>query len=109
MTRAALAVVLVIACSGTPAQPGGGSDRAPACDALRGKLERLYREEALVKEPARVDEAVADNTAMVLHDCAKAPDRVARCVEAATSVAEIERTCVLPLDEEGSEGLELRK
>jgi hypothetical protein len=107
-TKRAAVVLLASACSSRSAHPPGGGV-APACETLRPKLERLYRAEAEVKEPTRIDEAVSDNTTMVLNDCARAPDRVARCVEAAASIAEIESKCVLPLDEEGSEGLELAR
>lgn len=116
MTRAALVIVLGLAggCPGKPAAPGGGGgggggSGAAGCEGLRPRLEQLYRADAEANEPKRVDEAVADNTAMVLGDCAKAPDRVIPCVHAATSVAEIEQRCVIPLDEEGSEGLELMR
>jgi hypothetical protein len=92
--------------------PTGGSGSAPAaspCDAIRPKVEQLYRAEAEQKEPKRVAEAVADNTAMVMNDCAKAPAKVAACVHGADSVAELEKKCLTPLDDEGSEGEELRK
>jgi hypothetical protein len=46
---------------------------------------------------------------MVMNDCAKAPDRVAACVQGVSTVADLERTCLRPLDDEGTEGLELRK
>lgn len=86
--------------------PAGGTS---ACDGLRPKLERLYRAEAQVVEPKHVDEAVSDNTTMVLSDCAKAPGKVIACVDTATTIAEIEAKCLRPLDDEGTEGMELRK
>jgi len=88
--------------SGTGARPTG--PLPAACEAVRGKLEQLYRAEAQAKEPSRVEEAVADNTAMVLADCAKTPDKVAACIKGASTVAELESRCVVPLDEEGTEG-----
>ena len=107
-------VMLLAACPGKPPSgPGGGSGSGEpgvaTCEALRGKLEQLYRAEATEREPKRVDEYVADNTAMVLADCAKQGDVAIRCVDAAASIAEIESKCLVPLDEEGSEGLENRK
>jgi hypothetical protein len=117
MARWLILTVLACACSSkqTPGVgPGSGDGERPpvgmatSCDELRPKLEELYRAEARVKEPKRVDEATADNTAMVLADCAKSPDTVIACVNAAVTVAEIESRCIRPLDEEGSEGLELR-
>ncbi len=86
-----------------------GSGTASTCDGLRAKLEQLYRSDAQATEPKRVEEAVADNTAMVLNDCAKQPDKVVACVNAVTTVAELEARCLRPLDEEGTEGTELRK
>ena len=74
------------------------------CDGARDKLEGLYRAEAQAKEPKRVDEAVADNTAMVMKDCNKAPARVVPCLAAAQTVAEIEAKCLTQLDDEGTEG-----
>ena len=108
-------VMLVAACPGKPpAGPGGGSGsggepRVATCEALRGKLEQLYRAEATEREPKRVDEYVADNTAMVIADCAKQGDVAIRCIDAAASIPEIESKCVVPLDEDGSEGLGNRK
>ncbi|MBS1120448.1 MAG: hypothetical protein H6Q90_2676 [Deltaproteobacteria bacterium] len=87
----------------------GGGTPATSCDGLRGKVEQLYRADAQVSEPKRVEEAVADNTTMVLNDCAKAPDQVVACVNGVTTVAELESRCLRRLDEEGSEGKELRK
>ena len=45
----------------------------------------------------------ADDVAMVMRDCAADPG-VAACAKAATSAAELEQRCLIPLDEEGSEG-----
>jgi hypothetical protein len=46
---------------------------------------------------------VADNTQMVMNDCVRDP-KVGDCVETASSVAAIERSCLIPLDPDGSEG-----
>ncbi len=105
-------LVLVVACSGggkTPPIGGSGSGPAPAaCEDIRGKVQQLYRAEAEVKEPKRVDDAVADNTQMVMNDCAKDPTRVSACVQSASTIAEIEAKCLRPLDDEGSEGNDLK-
>jgi hypothetical protein len=87
---------------------GSGGARGP-CEAMRGRVEQLYRAEARAKEPARVDEAVADNTAMVMADCAQAPDKVTACLTAATTVAELEARCLTPIDDEGTEGDKLAR
>ncbi len=110
---AALAVALGCACSGKGGSTtgggggGGGSGEARRCDDIRPKVERLYRAEAQANEPKRVEEAVADNTTMVMNDCVRAPARVVECVDRASTVAEIEQGCLLPLDDEGTEGEEL--
>jgi hypothetical protein len=108
-----LILVAVIACSSKPPATtngsGSGTNAATGCDAIRGKVEQLYRAEAEAKEPKRVDEAVADNTAMVLSDCAKAPSKVIACVNGVSTVAALEKSCLTPLDDEGTEGEELKK
>jgi hypothetical protein len=101
-------VILACGCSGKPAGSAsagaGGGTSAGRCDAVRGKIEQLYRTEARAREPGRIDEAVADNTAMVMTDCAKAPARVTPCIAAATTAAELEARCLAPIDDEGTEG-----
>jgi hypothetical protein len=116
LAMVAAAALLACACSGQRNTPGGGGggggsggSAASPCDGIRAKVEKLYRAEAEAKEPKRVEESVADNTAMVLNDCAKAPAKVAACVSAASSVAALERECLSPLDDEGTEGEELRR
>jgi hypothetical protein len=121
MTRLMFMALLAVGCSSKPpVAPGGGGGPTseapaagagtaavasnPACDALRPKIEQLYRAEAQTREPKRVDAAVADNTTMVLNDCVKAPDKVAPCVQAAATVRDLEARCLAPLDDEGTEG-----
>jgi hypothetical protein len=96
--------------------PHRGSNAAPPvtanatrCEDVRPRVETLYRAEAQAKEPTRVDEAVADNTAMVMNDCAKQPAAAVPCLAKAGSVAELELQCLIPLDEEGTEGEELAR
>ncbi|HEY1555095.1 MAG TPA: hypothetical protein VGF94_09715 [Kofleriaceae bacterium] len=99
-------VVLVVAC-GSPSKPGPAPVRpqpTASCDGTRAQLEHLYRAEAEAKEPKRVADAVADNTHMVLVDCAKDPARAVPCIQSAASVAELEKNCLVPLDPEGTEG-----
>ena len=62
-----------------------------------------YRDK-LGLEPARLDEAVADNTAMVMNDCALAPDKVVACIGTAATVKDLEARCLAPIDDEGTEG-----
>jgi hypothetical protein len=108
-----LALVVLVACacpSKQPAGPGsgsvaGGPAKPPAtCADVQPKIEQLYRADAQQREPKRVDEAVADNTHMVMADCAKDPARAVPCLAAAASVAELEKQCLVPLDPEGTEG-----
>jgi hypothetical protein len=106
MQRLWLVLVVVVAC-GAPAKPeplAPAPERKPHCDSVRDKIAQLYRAEAQVKEPKRVDDAVADNTHMVLADCEKDPVRAVPCLESSATVAEIEKRCLVPLDLEGTEG-----
>ena len=116
----ALVTIVACACPSKATKTGGGSGSAEGsgsavvtpvggCEGARGKLEQLYRAEAQAKEPKRVEEAVADNTAMVLAECAKAPDKVTACIAAAATVKDLEATCMPQLDDEGSEGDALKR
>ncbi len=110
MRKLALGMLLGCACPSKPATtPTTGSGSAApvaitTCDGAKPKVEALYRAEAQAKEPKRVDEAVADNTAMVMTDCNKQPDRAVPCLAKVTTVAELEKECLIPLDAEGTEG-----
>jgi hypothetical protein len=103
-----VSVLLACACPSkqgrAPNGGGSGGGGSATCDSIRGKVEALYRAEAEATEPERVAEAVADNTTMVMNDCARAPARVTACVGRVGSVAELEKTCLIPLDDEGTEG-----
>jgi O-acetylhomoserine/O-acetylserine sulfhydrylase-like pyridoxal-dependent enzyme len=70
---------------------------------VKPRVEDLYRTEAQQKEPKRIDEAVADNTQMVMNDCAKDPAKTVPCLASVASVAELEKNCLIPLDDEGTE------
>ena len=96
---------------------GGGGDPA-ACDAQAEKVEGLYAEAATAAakpddKPETVQlraQEVRDNTAMVLADCRKAPARFAPCLEKATSVEQLERDCLIAIDDAGKvEGDYFRK
>lgn len=76
---------------------------ATTCDGIKARVEAMYRAEAQQKEPARVEEATSDNTTMVMNDCTKDPKLVA-CLAKVATIAELEKTCLIPLDEEGTEG-----
>ena len=79
-----------------------GTPPGDACEAVRPHVEQLYRAEAQTAEPKRVDEATADNTAMVMADCAVAPAKVSACLAASATVPDIERRCLTRLDEAGN-------
>jgi hypothetical protein len=76
---------------------------ATTCDGVKARVEAMYRAEAQQKEPARVEEATSDNTTMVMNDCAKDGKLVA-CLAKVATIAELEKTCLIPLDDEGTEG-----
>jgi hypothetical protein len=94
----------------TGSASGAGSSTAStgtACDGARAKVDQLYRAEAQTREPKRVDEAVADNTAMVMNDCVKAPAKVTACIASVATVHDLEARCLVALDDEGREGDQL--
>jgi hypothetical protein len=81
----------------------GGSAVATTCDGVKPRVEAMYRADAQQNQPARVEEAVSDNTTMVMNDCAKDGKLVA-CLAKVATIAELEKTCLIPLDDEGTEG-----
>ena len=118
MKRLGLVLMTVVACAcpSKSAKTGGGAGSGSAvvtpaggCGGAKAKVEQLYRAEAQVKEPKRVEEAVADNTAMVMAECAKSPDKVSACIGGAATLKDLETTCLPQLDDEGSEGDTLKK
>lgn len=115
MMRCALLMLVLAGCPSKPPTTtgtGSGSATPPpndACGRIRAKVEGLYRAEAQQKDPERVEEAVRDNTDMVMSECARNPGTIEPCVANAQAIETIEKTCLAPLDEEGSEGEALRK
>jgi hypothetical protein len=111
MSKVGVLFLALVACA-CPNKKTGGSGSGSGvvdvptgsdpCAAVRPKIEQLYRADAQTNEPKRVDDATADNTAMVMGDCAKAPQKVAACVQAAQTVADIEKTCLERLDAAGN-------
>jgi hypothetical protein len=112
-----LVAIVACACPSKATKTGSGSGSGSAgsgvaemppttggCDGAKAKVEAMYRAEAQAKEPKRVDEAVADNTAMVMAECAKAPAKVSACIASAATLKDLETTCLPQLDDEGSEG-----
>ena len=110
--------VVLIACSSSkpPTTTNGTGSGGPppvvgTCDAAKPKIEQLYRAEATANKetPERTAEAVSDNTTMVMAECAKAPAKVAACIDRSETAADLEKQCLAPLDDEGTEGEALRK
>lgn len=118
----ALLIVVAVACAcpskPNPAHTGTGSGSASGsaavppratggdfktCDDARTKLTELYAAEPTPARNGTAD-TVSDNVTMVMNDCKKAQDRVLPCLAAAATVKDIEAKCVLPLDDEGTEG-----
>jgi hypothetical protein len=106
--------VMLAACACPSKQtvgPTGGSGSggtsgppvAATCDSASPHVQELYRAEGEQREPARVAEYVADNTRMAMNDCEKDPARAA-CLARATTVAQLEKECLVQLDDEGTEG-----
>jgi len=114
--------LVACACPSKPVATGGGTGSGSAagsavaagsvsvapvtattCDGIKSRVEAMYRAEAQQKEPTRVEEATSDNTTMVMNDCTKDPKLVA-CLAKVATIAELEKTCLIPLDDEGTEG-----
>lgn len=95
-------VVALVACacpSKQAAGPGSGSavvqvKNPTTCADVQGKIAQLYGS----------DPQAADNVHMVMSDCAKDPAHRVPCIASAQTVAELEKQCLIPLDEEGTEG-----
>jgi hypothetical protein len=83
--------------NGTTAGSGTGAPPLTGCDAVAVKVQGLYRAEA------HGEEAVADNTAMVIAHCRRDPGTISACMSGVTTVKELETQCLPRLDEEGSE------
>lgn len=101
--------------AGSTTGPTSGNEDAkrgdPAdCDKSRDRVKALYEEQAKAEaKPDDSDEVralraqiVEDNTHMVMVDCRAQPGRFAPCLEAAVSVEQMERDCLIPLDDEGT-------
>jgi hypothetical protein len=105
-----VAIAFVAACGAPAATTTTTSTSTPApaatatCDNVKPRVESMYRAEGQQREPKRVDEYVSDNTTMIMNDCVKNPTKFAPCLAAATTVAQMEQECVIPLDDEGTEG-----
>jgi hypothetical protein len=109
--RSVLALVILAACGGArPTGNGSGAgsgtgSAADPCEAAIANARSLYDAEAKATDQATHDPTfVDDNVSIVAKDCARDPARVAACARGATSVAQLEKDCLVPLDEEGTEG-----
>lgn len=87
---------------------GGGTEPAdldPRCAKVQPRVRSLYQkaaDPAAGKDQALADDLLAANLTMVMNDCRADPERVAPCAERAADAAELERTCLIPLDDEGA-------
>ncbi len=89
---------------------GTGTGSAADCASIKAPVTALYDAEAKATAATDKDTTfVEDNVAMVMKDCAQDPARVAACAAAATSSAQLEKDCLIPIDEEGTEGEKLAK
>ena len=122
------AVVFVIGCSHAAPSTGGSGGGAvesgttppvakvelptgpiTSCESAKPKIEALYRADADATMPGadkvgKRAEIVADNTQMVLNDCAKTTSTAVPCLDRVTTVADMEAKCLIPIDDEGTEG-----
>lgn len=112
MRIAIAAALLIVACGGATKPSGKGTGTGTGtgtsqdvCGAAVANARTLYEAEAKATDQATHDPSyVDDNVAMVAKDCAQDPAHVALCARGAASVAALEKDCLVPLDEEGTEG-----
>ena len=107
-----VAVVVETACackgssSGGGTGPGTGSGTGTidgsACDAQLEHVRGLYGAASGRVEMSEGE--LADNVDMVMRECKAAPAKVVPCLAKATAVAQLEGTCLPPLDDDGREG-----
>jgi hypothetical protein len=102
------------ACGGTKPPTGAGSGSGSvaandACAAAKPNVTALYEAEAKATDQTTHDPTyVDDNVAMVMKDCTKDPAKLGACAQAAKTVPALEHDCLVPLDEEGTEGKDLK-
>lgn len=76
------------------------------CDKLRDHIAGIYQRAQPVDINAAKQErrnaVTKDNVSMVIADCRKDPPRFAPCIKAAVSVSQLERDCLIKLDDDGS-------
>ena len=106
ISLALLSLLAACGCKSSPTTtPATKTSPATAtCASIHAHLVEMYQSEALVKEPARVDAATADNVTMAEHECARAASTFPACASSAASASEFESKCMPKLDDEGSEG-----
>ena len=103
-----MGLVLFVSLACTGKSNGNAKPQESPCAKTREHVEALYRaelgrpDESDGAAPADVESSVADNTAMMLADCERDPQRFAPCLKAAVSVQQMERDCLVPLDDEGT-------
>ena len=122
MKTAYLALVLVAAAAAACSQggsrrptgedSGGGgtagtgklpADLDPRCVKLEPHVQSLYEKARDPgADPMLADDLLAANVTMVMNDCRVDPDRVAPCAERVRDAAELEHSCLIPLDDEGA-------
>ena len=107
------ALLIAAACGhGHPIGTGVASGSAPAgdpCATAKANVTSLYAAEAQATDQTTHDPTyVDDNVAMVMKDCAKDPAKIGACAQAAKTVPALEHDCLVPLDEEGTEGKDLK-
>ncbi|MBT8495947.1 MAG: hypothetical protein KJO07_23080 [Deltaproteobacteria bacterium] len=104
----AMAAALLVGVPGCPggSDKSGGGGKTADCEQHAAKIRALYGKEDL--DTGTGDDAAAlrkdlvdANVNMVLSDCRKDPARYGPCLAGASSVAEIESECLVPLDDRG--------
>lgn len=80
---------------------------ASACEPLRSKVLAVYEQHA---GEGAGNVQPDDDVDMILADCRLDPGRVVPCIQQANDAAQMERDCLLPLDDQGTaEGAVFRR
>lgn len=106
MTIALASLAPLAACSGKNGTGTGG--QGGACAEQATAVRQIYAAEANAKASTDNDEGAAlaadlleANVHMILTDCETDPGTFVPCIGRSKSVADLERDCIQPLDDEG--------
>jgi hypothetical protein len=87
--------------SGPTGGTGSGTAIAGACGEMAETVRALYRTES-TGNPELDADLLDANVHMILTDCSTDPDKYTACIRRASTVDDLERDCLIPIDDEGA-------